>query len=130
MVAEHEGLTKEQGAYVDQYFMDNVYPVLTPMAVDSSRPFPLIRNKIFEYRCPDHQERGRGRKRAGDGFCHCAGAFCSAKSGGSSGRKGRRKQGSSLWRRLLSSNIGRAVSQLQCGLCPSLPDYAECGFKH
>ncbi len=45
MVAEHEGLTKEQGAYVDQYFMDNVYPVLTPMAVDSSRPFPLIRNK-------------------------------------------------------------------------------------
>ena len=41
MVAEHE----EQGAYVDQYFMDNVYPVLTPMAVDSSRPFPLIRNK-------------------------------------------------------------------------------------
>ena len=45
MVAEHEGLTKEKGAYVDQYFMDNVYPVLTPMAVDSSRPFPLIRNK-------------------------------------------------------------------------------------
>ena len=25
--------------------MSNVYPVLTPMAVDSSRPFPLIRNK-------------------------------------------------------------------------------------
>ena len=25
--------------------MENVYPVLTPMAVDSSRPFPLIRNK-------------------------------------------------------------------------------------
>ena len=45
MVTEHEGLNKEQGAYVDQYFMDNVYPVLTPMAVDSSRPFPLIRNK-------------------------------------------------------------------------------------
>ena len=25
--------------------MINVYPVLTPMAVDSSRPFPLIQNK-------------------------------------------------------------------------------------
>ena len=25
--------------------MDRIYPVLTPMAVDSSRPFPLIRNK-------------------------------------------------------------------------------------
>ena len=30
---------------MDQYFQENVYPVLTPMAVDSSRPFPLIRNK-------------------------------------------------------------------------------------
>lgn len=41
----HEALSKEQGKYVDKYFEDNVYPVLTPMAVDSSRPFPLIRNK-------------------------------------------------------------------------------------
>ena len=30
---------------MDRYFEENVYPVLTPMAVDSSRPFPLIRNK-------------------------------------------------------------------------------------
>ncbi len=41
----HEELTERQAAYVDRYFMDSVYPVLTPMAVDSSRPFPLIRNK-------------------------------------------------------------------------------------
>ncbi len=45
VVQEHEDLTREQGAYVDAYFRENVYPVLTPMAVDSSRPFPLIRNK-------------------------------------------------------------------------------------
>lgn len=45
MIAHHEGLTKKQAAFVDRYFEDNVYPVLTPMAVDSSRPFPLIRNK-------------------------------------------------------------------------------------
>lgn len=44
-VSKHEELTKEQGEYVDKYFYENVYPVLTPMAVDSSRPFPLIRNK-------------------------------------------------------------------------------------
>jgi len=44
-ISQHEELTKEQGEYVDTYFHDNVYPVLTPMAVDSSRPFPLIRNK-------------------------------------------------------------------------------------
>ncbi len=41
----HEELTKEQATYVDNYFHSEVYPVLTPMAVDSSRPFPLIRNK-------------------------------------------------------------------------------------
>lgn len=41
----YENLTLEQGEYVDRYFEENVYPVLTPMAVDASRPFPLIRNK-------------------------------------------------------------------------------------
>ena len=45
IITHHEDLTKGEAAYVDSYFTDNVYPVLTPMAVDSSRPFPLIRNK-------------------------------------------------------------------------------------
>lgn len=45
IIASHEDLTQEERNYVDSYFKDNVYPVLTPMAVDSSRPFPLIRNK-------------------------------------------------------------------------------------
>ena len=44
-VLRHEDLTKEEGEYLDRYFRENVYPVLTPMAVDASRPFPLIRNK-------------------------------------------------------------------------------------
>ncbi len=45
VIERHEKLTQKEGAYVDKYFEENVYPVLTPMAVDSSRPFPLIRNK-------------------------------------------------------------------------------------
>lgn len=45
VITRHEDLNEEQGKYVDRYFKENVYPVLTPMAVDSSRPFPLIRNK-------------------------------------------------------------------------------------
>ena len=40
-----EKLTEKQEKFVDRYFEENVYPVLTPMAVDASRPFPLIRNK-------------------------------------------------------------------------------------
>lgn len=47
IVTEHEKLTKEQSAFVDQYFLQEIFPVLTPMAVDSSRPFPLIRNKTL-----------------------------------------------------------------------------------
>ena len=39
-----EQLSDKQNEYVDEYFREEVYPVLTPMAVDSSRPFPLIRN--------------------------------------------------------------------------------------
>ncbi|MBQ9991638.1 MAG: polyphosphate kinase 1, partial [Lachnospiraceae bacterium] len=47
IISRHEDLSKEQEEYVDRYFTENVYPVLTPMAVDSSRPFPLIRNKTL-----------------------------------------------------------------------------------
>ena len=47
LIRHHEQLTKEEADYIDHYFEDNVYPVLTPMAVDSSRPFPLIRNKTL-----------------------------------------------------------------------------------
>lgn len=47
IVDAHENLTKEQADFVDRYFMESVYPVLTPMAVDASRPFPLIRNKTL-----------------------------------------------------------------------------------
>ena len=45
VIERHELLTEKEAAYVDSYYEENVYPVLTPMAVDSSRPFPLIRNK-------------------------------------------------------------------------------------
>lgn len=38
-------LNEHQIDYIDHYFENNLYPILTPMAVDSSRPFPLILNK-------------------------------------------------------------------------------------
>ena len=47
VVTEHEKMTAVQKEYADRYFEENVYPVLTPMAMDSSRPFPLIRNKAL-----------------------------------------------------------------------------------
>ena len=42
---KYEDLSKEQINYVNHYFDEQVYPVVTPMAVDASRPFPLIHNK-------------------------------------------------------------------------------------
>lgn len=45
LIEHHEDLTESQAEYVDRYFEKQVYPVLTPMAVDSSRPFPLIKNR-------------------------------------------------------------------------------------
>lgn len=45
VITDHRKLNKKQAEFVDSYFMKEVYPVVTPMAVDSSRPFPLIRNK-------------------------------------------------------------------------------------
>lgn len=47
VVTSYENLTQEEAAFVDDFFEDEVYPVLTPMAVDSSRPFPLVRNKTL-----------------------------------------------------------------------------------
>lgn len=40
-------LTDKQRKFVTSYFHNEIFPILTPMAVDSSRPFPLIQNKML-----------------------------------------------------------------------------------
>lgn len=62
VVESHEELTKKDCAFVDRYFQDNVYPVLTPMAVDSSRPFPLIRNKSLNLGALVSRKEVKGRR--------------------------------------------------------------------
>lgn len=60
IVKGHEQLSEEDGAYIDKYFESNIYPVLTPMAVDSSRPFPLIRNKSLNLGALVTKKEGNG----------------------------------------------------------------------
>ncbi len=66
ILSHHEDLSRKQAKFVDDYFKSEVYPVLTPMAVDSSRPFPLIRNRslnigaILKMKTTDSDHSGNG----------------------------------------------------------------------
>lgn len=57
LINAYEDLSSEQSKYVDSYFRKEVYPVLTPMAVDSSRPFPLLRNKTLNIGALIHDKK-------------------------------------------------------------------------
>ncbi len=59
IISRHEDLSGEEAAYIDGYFEENVYPVLTPMAVDSSRPFPLVRNKTLNIAALVHKKNSK-----------------------------------------------------------------------
>lgn len=59
VIGRHEDLTEEEAAFIDHYFEENVYPVLTPMAVDSSRPFPLVRNKTLNIAALVHKKNSK-----------------------------------------------------------------------
>ena len=78
-MARHEELNQEQQEYVDRYFEDNVYPVLTPMAMDSSRPFPLIRNKTLNIGALI-SKRDKKKGKEIHCFCHCAGSLRASES--------------------------------------------------
>lgn len=46
-VLEPEELTPAEREWLDKHFMENVFPVLTPMAVDPAHPFPFVPNLGF-----------------------------------------------------------------------------------
>ncbi len=44
-IVKIKDLSEAQLAYITDYFQENIYPVLTPMAIDPSRSFPFVLNK-------------------------------------------------------------------------------------
>ena len=43
-ILEHKELNDKQQAHLQRYFVESVQPILTPLAVDVSHPFPFISN--------------------------------------------------------------------------------------
>ena len=64
LITNPDVLSIPQREYLETYFMETVYPVLTPTAVDASRPFPLIRNKSLNIGALISRQKHAGQKNA------------------------------------------------------------------
>jgi polyphosphate kinase len=60
---QSEEWTEEQRAWLQEYFDEQVVPVLTPLTFDPSRPFPRILNKSLNFIVRLHGRDAFGRRR-------------------------------------------------------------------
>ena len=91
---------------MDRYFEENVYPVLTPMAVDASRPFPLIRNKTLNIAALLSKKNTKSEK-TGTGFCNGTGSGGPSETGTDPVRGRRMQSAFILLEQIIEKNIDK-----------------------
>jgi len=57
-------LSPEQKTHLSGYFTREVWPVLTPLAVDRGHPFPMLRNRSINLAVFMHREKEKARREA------------------------------------------------------------------
>ena len=65
-------LSAKRSAWAHRYFQQEVFPMLTPLAVDASHPFPHLLNRSHNLLVRARAEKRRAASR------HCSGAACCA----------------------------------------------------
>ena len=57
-----DAFTAEQKAHARHYFTQNVFPALTPLAIDQGHPFPHLRNKSLNIAVTVYRTEGKKKK--------------------------------------------------------------------